>query len=352
MTQLPDLPDHLTRPVTALALPRRRRGRITAAAEAEYQRQLAAFCAAIIQIASTLDFDVSARGWCYILEEHGLKKGEFDDAEKLIAECRKSGLLPIDIVAEDSGRSFENVELIDNHSPAKEASDIVGSVKSAHENYFPFSLWNYQSTFVQMLVEKVDLRNLFDPVCAKFNVPIANVRGWGDINTRAALMRRYRQHEMAGRKCVLLYCGDHDPAGLSISAFLRSNLEELEKAVGWSPKDLTIDRFGLNADFIAEHGLTWIDNLETGSGKNLADPSHPHHRHPYVQNYIRRFGARKVEANALVVRPEAGRELCRDAIERYVDLESVKKYRAELKTQQSEVADIVKKMMAAEGGAS
>jgi len=37
-----------------------------------------------------------------------------------------------------------------------------------------------------------------------------------------------------------------------------------------------------------------------------------------VQNYIQQFGARKVEANALVVRPEAGRRLCLNAIRRYI----------------------------------
>ena len=64
--------------------------------------------------------------------------------------------------------------------------------------------------------------------------------------------------------------------------------------------------------------MSWIDNLETSSGKNLADPKHPDHFKPYVQSYLKRFGARKVEANALVARPEAGRELCRQAILRYV----------------------------------
>ena len=59
-----------------------------------------------------------------------------------------------------------------------------------------------------------------------------------------------------GRQCVLLYCGDHDPGGLQISGLIRSNLADLSGAVGWSPERLTIDRFGLNHDFIEEQGLT------------------------------------------------------------------------------------------------
>jgi hypothetical protein len=110
----------------------------------------------------------------------------------------------------------------------------------------------------------------------------------------------------------------HDPGGLQISDFLRWNMADLEKAVGWSPENLTIDRLGLNADFINDNGLTWIDNLETSKGGRLDDPRHPDHRKAYVQDYLARFGARKCEANALVVRPPAGRDLLHRAILKYL----------------------------------
>jgi hypothetical protein len=148
----------------------------------------------------------------------------------------------------------------------------------------------------------------------------------------------------------LLYCGDHDPAGLNISTFLRSNIGELSAAVGWSPNELVIDRFGLNCEFIDQHGLTWIDNLITGSGGRLDDPRHPDHRKAYVQDYIRHFGVRKVEANALVVQPEAGRELCRRAILKYVDLDRIPDYRAAIKEKQKAVATAIVRLIAQQTG--
>src|SRR5262249_53994459 len=151
-----------------------------------------------------------------------------------------------------------------------------------------------------------------------FYIPLTNSRGWPDINSRAAMMRRFAKMERAGKTCVLLYCGDHDPAGLAISTSLRAMLADLTPAVGWRPDNLIVDRFGLNADFIAANNLTWIDGLETGSGENLADPDHDHHDKSYVRSYLQEFGPRKVEANALVARPGAGRDLCRQAIGRYV----------------------------------
>ena len=54
---------------------------------------------------------------------------------------------------------------------------------------------------------------------------------------------------------------------------MRKNLEDLSGAVGWTPENLVIIRFGLDADFIDRHRLTWIDNLETSSGGNSMIPT-------------------------------------------------------------------------------
>lgn len=325
-----------------LQLPKRPRGRLSAASAAIYDRQRANFCAAMIEIRSRLDFSIGSRGWCYILEEYGLDKGDFDAAQALISDCRKSGELPLDIVADDDARTFINLESLDDCSPDERAGDILSFVKTAHHHFNPVSFWDFQPVFVQMMVEKIDLKSLFAPVCAEYHVPLANARGSSDINSRADLMRRFAEHEAAGRQCVLLYAGDHDPAGLRISDFLRKNLEDLSQAVGWSPSSLIIERFGLNADFIRANRLTWIENLETGSGGRLDDPRHPDHRKAYVQDYLAEFGPRKVEANALVTRPAAGRQLCRDAILRYVDdTDAVAVYEASLAESRAQMAQAI-----------
>jgi hypothetical protein len=165
------------------------------------------------------------------------------------------------------------------------------------------------------------------------------------------MMRRFQQWEAKGKQCVLLYCGDHDPGGLHISDFLRSNLEGLDQATGWSPRNLIIDRLGLDYDFIEVNGLTWIDNVETSSGKSLADPKHPDHFKPYVQSYLKRFGARKVEANALVARPDAGRELCRQAILRYVPNTAIANYNKQLAAVREKLRQALIERMANGGSA-
>jgi hypothetical protein len=300
------------------------------------------FCARILEINSTLDFRVSSRGWCYLLENAGaITKSQFDDAQKLINTCRKTGPLPVDICSEDDRRAADGIEDLDDGDVDSEADWILSYAKRAHENYTPFSFWDDLHVYLEIAVEKVDLKSLFAPVAGEFHVLISNNGGWANINGRVAMMRRFRQREAEGKQCVLLYCGDHDPGGLAIGDFLRGNMADLESPAGWSPARLHIDRLGLNFDFIQAQELTWIDNLETSSGKRLDDPHHADHHKPYVQTYLKRFGARKVEANALVVRPAAGRELCRQAILRYVPVTAIEQYERKLAVARDELREAV-----------
>lgn len=325
-----------------IRLPENRRGRKSQEDADQYRDQVSDFCDAIKEINSSLDFKVSSRGWCYLLEEYGLNKGDFDKAQILINDCRKNGLLPLDICAEDVARSSEGVDNPDNPDVNEYADVLIKYVRNnLAKRYSPYHFFDYQDYYIEVLLEKIDLKGIFGPVCDKYHIPYKNGRGWSDINGRADMMRRFKDWESKGKKCVLLYCGDHDPGGLQISDFIMTNLNDLSDAIGWSPENLIIDRFGLNYYFIIENGLTWIDNLETGSGGEIAvvrpdgtigpgktknGKDHPDFNKSYVQNYLQQYGVRKVEANALVTRVESGRKLCEDAILKYIDPDGMDRY--------------------------
>ena len=306
--------------------------RPSAATKAAYRDKVAAFCATILEVQSRLDFKVGSRGWAYILEgERLIDKDEIDAAQALINDCRKSGDLPLDICSEDDKRAADNLEDLDA-DPRQRADEIFDYIRTAENYYTPFSFWDDLDVYVQEAVEKSNLKSLFTKVCAEFCMPIANIGGWGDLNVRAGFMQRFKEKEAEGKTCTLLYCGDFDPGGLHISEFLRSNLEDMARAVGWSPDNLIIERFGLDYDFIERHGLTWIDNLATAKGEYpLDDKRHPDHFKPYVQDYLRKYGVRKVESDALLKVPEIGRELCRQAILKYVPANAPRNYRKKLK---------------------
>jgi len=296
------------------------------------------FAEGLKNLASEIRFKVSSRGWCYILEGWNLiTKAKFDHAEKIINDCRKMGLLPVDFIAEEEGRQFSGVEFPDDMNPILFIRRYLSAALQAEIYYTP-DWWADEEYYIQMLVEKIDLKTLFQPVCERFKIPIATSKGWSSILQRAIFGRRFKEAEEKGLKCVLLYCGDHDPDGLKIDECLKKNLEDIkgikweDGSDGYDPSDLIIERFGLNYDFIINQNLTWIENLITGSKKNLASPKHRNHFFPYVQKYIKEIGIRKCEANALVVKPEEGRDLCRQAIEKYLGKDGPERF--EEKTQE------------------
>lgn len=292
------------------------------------------FVTEIENIQRQIGFKVSARGWCYQLEQFGLiTKAEFDKVESLINGCRGDGSLTIDFTAEEESRKFSGIEIPEDRTPLEFTKSFLEDVLKT-ENYYTPDWWDGEEYYIQMLVEKIDLKTLFTPVCEQYHIPIATSKGWSSMLQRAEYAKRFKEAEDMGLKCVLMYCGDHDPDGLRISEFLRKNLFDLvnirwsDGSDGYDPTGLVIDRFGLNLDFIEANNLTWIDNLITGSKKNLASPSHPNHFMEYVQSYLRDIGERKCEANALIVIPAQSRAFCRDSIERYIGRDALARFQA------------------------
>lgn len=295
-------------------------------------KRLRVFADELLRMSELIGFKVSARGWCYLMEQAGLiDKSGFDKVEAWVNACRRRGYVPVDFVAEESARAFSGVEHPTEGSVKGLLKNLCHAVANGHDYYTP-DWWDGEDVYVQMLVEKVDLVTLFRPVTEEYHIPIANSKGWSSILQRAEYARRFQEAEWKGLRCVLLYCGDHDPDGLRISDTIRKNLEQVSGIVwsdgtgGYDPAGLEIVRFGLNYDFISRHGYTWIENLITGSKRDLNDPAHKNHYLPYVQQYLRRFGPRKCEANAIVTTPDAARELVRDAIEEIVGPDALDRF--------------------------
>lgn len=308
------------------------------------------FAEMLKSIQEKIGFKISSRGWCYQLEVEGyIHKGQFDKVETLINECRKRGILPIDFTAEEEGRRFSGVETPNTNTPVQNMREWVEYLLYTDTfNYTP-DWWGGEKYYIQMLVEKIDLKTLFEPVCKRFHIPIATSKGWSSMLQRAVYAKRFKKAEDNGLQPLLLYCGDHDPDGLRISDFIRANLIDLRNIQwsdgeeGYDPDGLEIIRFGLNHDFIEEHKLTWINNLITGSGRNLANPAHKNYRMPYVQEYIKTHGIRKCEANAIVPYPDLARNLVTEAIIRHIGPDAEQRFATKLNAVKKEIHAFKKK---------
>lgn len=307
------------------------------------KKRLEDFALIVHQISQTIGFRVSSRGWCYLLEQAGyVDKSQFDKVADAVNRCRKIGLLPVDFVAEEDARAFVGVERPNIYTDKPEVKDTLRWLMNqvmVGDRYYTPDWWDGEEYYIQMVVEKIDLKTLFEPICALYHIPIANSKGWSSILQRADYARRFKEAEDKGLKCVLLVAGDMDPDGLRITDTIRKNIYDVKDIFwsdgkkGYDPSNLIIERFGLNYDYIIEKGYTWIDNLVTGSGSVLAridengkivaglkpnGEKHQNFEMAYLQDYINKYGVRKCEANAIVTTPDDARQLVRNEIERWL----------------------------------
>lgn len=295
----------------------------------------------LMSIQKTLDYKLSARGWAYILEnKRFINKNQFDKVQEMINNCRRRGILPIDFNAEDNERAFLGVEEPETRDIPTFFRDYIDGLFRNVDRFYTPDWWVGEKYYIQMVVEKIDLIGLFEPVCRRFHIPIANSRGWSSMLQRATYARRYAEAEQMGMKPLLLYFGDFDPDGLRISDFINTNLVDLKKiqwsdgVPGFDPANLEIHRFGLNYQFIIDENLTWIDNLITGNVNkkmDLGDKRHPNHNLPYVQNYLKEVGRRKCEANAIVITPTKARELCYKTITSFLGEDAEQRFQERAK---------------------
>lgn len=330
-----------------IIMPVRKKGRRSKVDNIIFESQMKAFAESLIKLNKIIDIDggVSSRGWCYLLEGKRLiDKSQFDECQELINECRKEGYLPIDFCALDRTRDFENVESLFNGQFKEPFEYLVRSllyIRDHDEDKDDVSFWESQKCYIQMMVEKIDVLNLFKGTCAKYHIPIANAKGWSDLNSRNQLAERFKEAEEQGLKTVLLYYGDFDPAGLLIADTIKKNLEDIQKATKYDPKNLIIERFGLSIDFITANHLLWIENLITGSKLDLSNPKHADHKKAYVQDYLKAYGVRKCEANAILPIKELAIQDCERTILKHLGSESSKEYDKKLKEAQKAVRDLM-----------
>lgn len=269
------------------------------------------------------------RGWAYYAEGLGLiTKGEFARFEKLLTDMRKDGDLDPEVIEPDASRMATEVVDFDASRDTPEElaqyaiDEISDRLRSWADIFHETGYWDDLDYYVEMIVEKKDLVQIFRSTADHYNVRITNGKGDTDIHTRLAMLKRFRDHANNGRRCILLAIGDHDPKGLHIVDGLHRTIMSCSnlKGLDWYDPEFEVVPVGLTEEQINALDLMKIGNLETGGGRDLSDPRHPDHFKPYVQDYIARFGVWKCEANALVGNPAKAKILLESAINRFIPI--------------------------------
>ena len=343
------------------ALPRLGSGRHGEARRRQFRAEVQEVVAWMRQYTARLGFAPVARSWLYALESEGkITKGDFTWASKWLADRRKEGLIPFNLVGDDITRALSGHDTFDREETPREYINrqLRESLEEA-ATYWPSSYWKHQTYFPVIWSEKLDVLKMFKPELPSAVRRFAG-KGQASVGSRVNLIKECQWAEENDLLPVILYIGDHDPSGIKISDGIAGNLRDIAEVMDWERSlqfmvdDDRIVRFGLNADFINNAGLLWIDGLETGrdekKGTNdLADPKHPDHHKDYVQSYLEEFGARKVESNALIANPTAARALIRDELWQWLSHAGHKQWQEENKQASKEAAlhaDGIKRMLA------
>ena len=309
-----------------------------------YENRLMEFAEEMKAIQSRKPSDVSnfsVRGWSYFMEGLGrIDKGQFEGVAKAINDCRKIGYLPIDFTSQDRDSSRKFGEYFTDISSTENVTNLMQSIRSELSNFIYIQatkstdFWMNERYYVMMVVEKIDIYNLFKPICDEGKVPIANGKGWSTLDIRYSVAKQSQWAENNGMIPVILLFGDHDPVGLAITDLFKKNINDLSRATGYRADNMIIERFGLNKSDIDENNLMWIDNLKTSSGKNADE------NNSVVREYIKQFGRKKVEANALFKNAETieiAKKLCIDAIEKYQGNDLRSRFDAKIREREEEI---------------
>jgi len=184
-------------------------------------------------------------------------------------------------------------------------SDIKDLINSAVSSY-KLDRWEEQEYYIELWTEKDALSSVIQPIAKKYQIPFIVNRGYSSTSAMYVAKERIREklrngvwEEVygKGRKCIILYLGDHDPSGLDMDRDIRDRLKEFEI-------DIEVIRIGLTQEQIQQY------NPPTNPAKTTD---------PRGTGYIEEFGNTSWEVDALS--PKVLQELIEKFVKYYLDIE-------------------------------
>jgi len=227
------------------------------------------------------------------------KLSEYSKLSRLLTDARLMGLIDWDFIE-------DRVRVSKMPSQWENISDLIDSAISA----FRLERWNNQDYYVEVMVEKNALIGVLEPVCEEYHVRISPNVGYASTTVMHDISLRFRQAEKEGKKCILLYFGDHDPSGEDMVRDIKDRLAMFYTTV-------EVKKIALTMEQIQQYNLP---------------PNPAKHSDPRSENYIAEHGESSWELDALP--PNILTNMVTSSIREYIDMEKyeeVKQREEELK---------------------
>lgn len=114
---------------------------------------------------------------------------------------------------------------------------------------FGFSIdrWARQDSYVEVWVEKDALTSVVERPCRRLHVPYMGCKGYLSASEAWRAGVRFQKAREAGKRCVLIHLGDHDPEGIDMT---RDNGARVEL---YSFDEVEVRRIALNMDQVQQY---------------------------------------------------------------------------------------------------
>lgn len=235
------------------------------------------------------------------------KLAEYSRLSRLLTDARMYGLIDWDFIE-------DRVRILKMPSEFNDIPDLIDTAISAYRR----QRWYNQDYYIEVIVEKNALIGVLEPICRQYHVSIFPNVGYGSTTVIHELALRIKDKEENGKKCIVLYFGDHDPSGEDMVRDIRDRLVI----------------FGANAEVI-KVALTMEQINQYNPPPNPAKMTDPR-----SNGYVAEHGSSSWELDALP--PNVLVQLLRDSILEYLDMDKynfVKETEEEEKTKLTELAE-------------
>ena len=235
--------------------------------------------------------------------------GEYDKVADLIRDARMGGLIDWDVIVD---RNRET-------SIPYYRNSIEDAIESVADLYKLDRMRN-QEVYLEVMIEKMAIYDVVDKITYPYTIPLTGNKGNSSKTVLYDTSKRLVKEQAKGKKCVILYIGDHDPSGL----MMIDNIAETLKLMGVNDFNFELRPIALTYEQVLKYKLPPND-------VKTKDKNAP--------NYIKQFGEYSWECDALPAK--VLQDILEKEIKATVDM---KKYTEILELEQKErerISDIV-----------
>ena len=229
---------------------------------------------------------VTLRQLYYQLVERDIipnKVSEYNKISKLLTNARYLGEI-------DWNAIEDRIRIPDIPNTFRDINELIQVAKQSYQ----LDRWKNQEYYIELWTEKDAISSVISPITKEFQVSVCVNRGYNSATSMYESAQRFLKQE--GKKCILLYLGDHDASGLDMDRDIQKRLNEFKV-------DVEIIRIGLTQEQIIEYNPPENPAKQTD---------------PRAKWYKENFGENTWEVDAL--RPEILQQLIESSIKKYLDI--------------------------------